>query len=135
MKFIAGHKGTPFFLYLAHTFPHVPLFASGKFSGQSRRGLYGDVVEEIDWSVGQRARRAAPRGAGQQYAGLLHQRQRPLAHAGRGGRLGGPLRDGKGSTWEGGMRGAGHRLVAGAGFRPAWLPTNWPAPWTCLPPA
>ena len=53
VSFVRGHKDGPFFLYLAHTFPHVPLFASGKFSGQSRRGLYGDVVEEVDWSVGQ----------------------------------------------------------------------------------
>ena len=53
VKFIGDHKNIPFFLYLAHTFPHVPLFASGKFNGESRRGLYGDVVEEIDWSVGE----------------------------------------------------------------------------------
>ena len=53
VKPIGDHRNTPFFLHLAHTFPHVPLFASGKFNGKSRRGLYGDVVEEIDWSVGE----------------------------------------------------------------------------------
>src|SRR5437667_217914 len=53
VNFIRTHKSDPFFLYFAHTFPHVPLFASDNFSGKSRRGLYGDAVEELDWSVGQ----------------------------------------------------------------------------------
>ena len=48
----SNRKG-PFFLYMAHNFPHVPLFASEQFKGKSRRGLYGDVVEELDWSVGE----------------------------------------------------------------------------------
>ena len=43
----------PFFLYLAHSMPHVPIFASGAFAGTSQAGRYGDVIEEIDWSVGQ----------------------------------------------------------------------------------
>ena len=53
MKFIHEHRKTPFFLYFPHTFPHTPMFASKKFSGTSPRGLYGDVVEELDWSVGE----------------------------------------------------------------------------------
>jgi len=53
IRFISENKKKPFFLYLAHSLPHVPLFASGDFRGKSERGLYGDVVEEIDWSVGQ----------------------------------------------------------------------------------
>jgi len=53
LKFIHEQRKGPFLLYLAQTFPHVPLFASAKFKGQSQRGLYGDIVEEIDWSVGQ----------------------------------------------------------------------------------
>jgi len=53
INFIDGSKGKPFFLYLAHTFPHIPLAASAGFVGVSGLGLYGDVVEEIDWSVGQ----------------------------------------------------------------------------------
>jgi len=53
IKFISENKKSPFFLYLAHSLPHVPLFASPEFRGKSARGLYGDVVEEIDWSVGQ----------------------------------------------------------------------------------
>jgi arylsulfatase A-like enzyme len=51
--FIKENKDTPFLLYFAHSFPHRPLFASKRFKGKSRRGLYGDVVEEIDWSVGE----------------------------------------------------------------------------------
>ncbi len=51
LKFISENKSNPFFIYLAHSMPHVPLFASGEFRGKSDRGLYGDVIEEIDWSV------------------------------------------------------------------------------------
>jgi arylsulfatase A-like enzyme len=53
LRIISDKKKDPFFLYLAYSFPHVPLFASEKFDGKSKRGLYGDVVEEIDWSVGE----------------------------------------------------------------------------------
>jgi arylsulfatase A len=53
VKFISENKKKPFFLYLAHSLPHVPLFASEEFRGRSERGLYGDVIEEIDWSVGE----------------------------------------------------------------------------------
>ncbi|MDR0506984.1 MAG: sulfatase-like hydrolase/transferase, partial [Dysgonamonadaceae bacterium] len=52
VSFIEKEKEHPFFLYLAHPMPHVPLYASGEFQHKSLRGLYGDVVEEIDWSVG-----------------------------------------------------------------------------------
>ena len=56
-KFISRSKGSPFFLYMPHTFPHIPLAASERFRGKSAEGLYGDVVEEIDWSVGEVMRR------------------------------------------------------------------------------
>ncbi|HUK19594.1 MAG TPA: sulfatase [Bryobacteraceae bacterium] len=52
-RFIEASKGGPFFLYMPHTFPHIPLAASDRFRGKSAEGLYGDVVEEIDWSVGE----------------------------------------------------------------------------------
>lgn len=52
IQFIEKHKDEPFFVYLAHNLPHVPLFASEDFKGSSLRGLYGDVIEEIDWGVG-----------------------------------------------------------------------------------
>ena len=53
IRYISENKKKPFFLYLAHNLPHVPLFASKDFIGKSERGIYGDVIEEIDWSVGQ----------------------------------------------------------------------------------
>ena len=53
VAFIERNRERPFFVYLAHTMPHVPIFASERFRGRSRQGLYGDVVEEIDDSVGQ----------------------------------------------------------------------------------
>ncbi|WP_372652172.1 sulfatase [Draconibacterium sp.] len=52
-KFIRENKDSSFFLYIAHTMPHIPLFASPEFKGKSERGLYGDVIEELDWSMGQ----------------------------------------------------------------------------------
>ncbi len=53
IKFIEEHKNEPFFVYLPYTFPHIPLFASEDFLDTSIRGLFGDTVEELDWSVGQ----------------------------------------------------------------------------------
>jgi len=53
VKFIDRHKAEPFFLYVPHPMPHVPIFASDKFKGKTKRGLYGDVIEELDWSVGE----------------------------------------------------------------------------------
>lgn len=53
IAFIKKNKGKPFFLYLAHSMPHMPLFAGEDFKGKSKRGLYGDVIQELDWSVGQ----------------------------------------------------------------------------------
>ncbi|MBC8348363.1 MAG: sulfatase-like hydrolase/transferase [Verrucomicrobia bacterium] len=53
VKFIEKNKDNPFFLYVPHSMPHVPLYVSDKFKGKSKRGLYGDVIMEIDWSVGQ----------------------------------------------------------------------------------
>lgn len=53
IKFITEHKDAPFFVYLPHTMPHIPLFASSEFEGRSDLGLYGDAIEELDWSVGQ----------------------------------------------------------------------------------
>jgi len=53
ISYIQANADRPFFLYLSHTFPHIPLFASSQFQGKSAAGLYGDVVEELDWSTGQ----------------------------------------------------------------------------------
>lgn len=104
MKFIRDHKKEPFFLYFAHTFPHVPLFASEKFLGQSRRGLYGDAVEELDWSVGQLLDTLRGEGLAENTFVFFTSDNGPWLIQGDQGGSAGLLREGKGSTWEGGMR-------------------------------
>jgi arylsulfatase A-like enzyme len=104
VKFIHDHRDGPFFLYLAHTFPHVPLFASGQFKGRSRRGLYGDVVEEIDWSVGQIVEALGREKLERNTVVFFTSDNGPWLTQGEAGGSAGPLREGKGSTWEGGMR-------------------------------
>jgi arylsulfatase A len=104
IKFIHEHRHDPFFLYLAHTFPHVPLFASAKFKGQSRRGLYGDVVQEIDWSVGELVAALRHEGLDKNTFVFFTSDNGPWLIQGEAGGSAGPLKDGKGSTWEGGMR-------------------------------
>ncbi len=104
VKFIQEHRERPFFLYLAHTFPHVPLFASGKYAGQSRRGLYGDVVEELDGSVGRVREALRQFGLEKNTLIFFTSDNGPWLIQGEAGGSAGPLRDGKGSTWEGGMR-------------------------------
>lgn len=104
VKLIRANRNRPFFIYLAHSLPHVPLFVSTKFSGVSRRGLYGDVVEEIDWSVGQITAALREEGLADHTLVVFTSDNGPwLAFDTHGGSAG-LLRDGKGSTWEGGMR-------------------------------
>src|SRR5690606_42143931 len=64
LRFISENKNVPFCLYLAHNMPHVPLFASDAFKGKSKRRLYGDVIEEIDWRGGQIQQRREGEGMG-----------------------------------------------------------------------
>ncbi|MCA9157109.1 MAG: sulfatase-like hydrolase/transferase, partial [Planctomycetales bacterium] len=89
---------------LAHNFPHVPLFASKEFAGTSRRGLYGDVVEEIDWSVGQILETLRAEGLDNNTMVVFTSDNGPWLSFDAHGGSAGLLRDGKGSTWEGGMR-------------------------------
>jgi arylsulfatase A len=104
LDFIQRHKDKPFFLYLPHVMPHVPLYASDAFEGTSQRGLYGDVVEELDWSVGEIT-------AGLEKLGLLDNTvivftsdNGPWISLMEMGGSSGQLRDGKFRTFEGGMR-------------------------------
>jgi hypothetical protein len=79
VQFIEKNKDKPFFLYLAHSMVHVPLFVSDKYKGKSGKGLFADVMMEVDWSVGQimdTLKKERPR---RQHLGHLHLRQRPLA--------------------------------------------------------
>jgi len=104
-NFITAHKAKPFFLYLAHTFPHTPLFASGRFKGKSSRGIYGDVVEELDWSVGEVFKTLREQGLAENTLVVFTSDNGPWLLMGtETGGSAGLLRDGKGSTWEGGMR-------------------------------
>ncbi len=104
VKFIREKKDKPFFLYFAHTFPHVPMFASPQFKGKSRAGIYGDAVEEIDWSVGQVLDALRSEGLAENTLVFFTSDNGPWLTQGAQGGSAGLLRDGKGSTWEGGMR-------------------------------
>ncbi|MDZ4289926.1 MAG: sulfatase [Prosthecobacter sp.] len=104
VKFIQGSKDKPFFLYFPHTFPHTPLFASSDFKGKSPRGLYGDVVEELDWSVGRVLDTLRASGQAENTLVVFSSDNGPWLIQGESGGSAGLLREGKGSTWEGGMR-------------------------------
>lgn len=103
-RIIRVNQNRPFFLYLAHSMPHVPLFRSPSFEGRSARGLYGDVIEEIDWSVGQVLDTLRETElAGRTLVHFTSDNGPWLIFDVHGGSAG-LLRDGKGSTFEGGMR-------------------------------
>ena len=106
VRFIKGRRGdaSPFFLYLAHSMPHVPLFASTAFDGTSSRGLYGDVIEEIDWSVGEVLETLREEGLAEDTLVIFTSDNGPWLIFDDHGGSAGLLREGKGSTWEGGMR-------------------------------
>lgn len=100
----AVRRKRPFFLYLAHTMPHVPLFASERFRGKSARGLYGDVVEEIDWGVGEILLQLRRSGVDENTLVAFSSDNGPWLAKKQDGGSAGLLREGKFSTWEGGMR-------------------------------
>jgi len=104
VQFIREKKDGPFFLYFPHTFPHVPLFASPAFKGKSRAGIYGDTVEELDWSVGRVLDALTKEGVAERTLVFFTSDNGPWLIMGDQGGSGGLLREGKGSTWEGGMR-------------------------------
>ncbi|HEY2415014.1 MAG TPA: sulfatase [Pirellulaceae bacterium] len=120
-KFIREHKEQPFFLYFAHNMPHVPLFASGDFAGQSRRGLYGDTVEEIDHSVGVVLDAIRDAKLSEKTLVIFTSDNGPWLMYNQQGGSAGLLREGKGSTWEGGMR---EPAIA-------WMPGTIPAASVC----
>ena len=104
VKFIREHKDGPFFLYLAHSMPHVPLFRSKEFEGKSLRGRFGDVIEEIDWSVGQIADTLRELGIDKNTLVVFTSDNGPWLIFKEHGGTAGLLKAGKGTTWEGGMR-------------------------------
>ncbi len=104
IDFIRKHRHQPFFVYLAHNMPHIPLFASKQFFGRSKRGLYGDAVEEIDAGVGAILQTLQELGLAEQTLVVFTSDNGPWLPFGTHGGSAGLLRNGKGTTYEGGMR-------------------------------
>lgn len=104
VTFIEANREKPFFLYLAHNLPHIPLFASDDFLGTSPRGLFGDVVEEIDHGVGMILDTLRKHDLDENTIVWFTSDNGPWLPFGTHGGSAGLLREGKGSTWEGGMR-------------------------------
>jgi len=104
VEFIGKNRNNPFFLYLAHTMPHVPLYVSEEFKGKSKRGLYGDVIIEIDWSVGEILSALKKLGIDERTFVIFTSDNGPWLSKGEHGGSAKPLRDGKLTTYEGGLR-------------------------------
>ncbi len=98
VAFLTANKDRPFFLYLPHTMPHYPLHISARFKGKSEGGLFGDVIECIDWSCGRIVETLRRLGIEKKTIVVYTSDNGPAAGSA------GPLRGKKGSTWEGGMR-------------------------------
>lgn len=104
VKFIETHRERPFFLYVAHAMPHVPLHVSEKFQGRTPRGLFGDVIAEIDWSMGQILDALARLDLERQTLVIFTSDNGPWLSYGNHAGSAGPLREGKGTSFEGGVR-------------------------------
>ncbi|MFZ5831543.1 MAG: sulfatase [Planctomycetota bacterium] len=104
VDFIERNQARPFFVYLAHSMPHVPLHVSDKFKGKSERGLYGDVIMEIDWSVGQILDTLKRLNLDEKTLVIFTSDNGPWLSYGNHGGSALPLREGKGTMWDGGCR-------------------------------
>lgn len=104
VDFIDRHHNEPFFFYLPHTMVHVPLFPGAGFRGTSEQGRYGDVVQEIDWSVGQVLEALDRNGVADNTLVIFTTDNGPWLSYGNHAGNAGPLREGKGTCWEGGVR-------------------------------
>ena len=104
VDFIERNKNNPFFLYVPHPMPHQPIAASDEFLGKSELGLYGDVIMEIDWSVGQIIDALKKNGIDDNTLIIYASDNGPWLNYGKWGGSAGPLREGKGTMWEGGAR-------------------------------
>ncbi|MEM7368607.1 MAG: sulfatase [Bacteroidota bacterium] len=101
---VSQANNSPFFVYLAYTMPHIPIFASDQFLGKSKGGLYGDVIEEIDWSVGEIIKTLEESGVLENTLVIFTSDNGPWLSYGNHGGSAGPLRGGKFDSWEGGFR-------------------------------
>ncbi len=104
VKFIDANRNRPFFLYVPHNMPHVPLFVSDKFKGKSGYGLHGDVIMEIDWSVGEILKAIEKNGIDRQTLVIFTSDNGPWLLYGNHAGSSGPLREGKATTFDGGHR-------------------------------
>ena len=104
IDFIKENKKESFFLYVAHNLPHIPLYASKKFLGKSKRGLYGDVIQEIDYGVGQIIKVLKKLKIDKNTIVVFTSDNGPWLTFKTHGGSAGLLKEGKGTTWEGGMR-------------------------------
>ncbi len=104
VEFIEKHADEPFFIYLAHSLPHIPLFVSDDFEGKTSRGLYGDVLAEIDDGVGKIRRALEKEGLADNTLVIFTSDNGPWLPFKTHGGSAGLLRAGKGTTWDGGMR-------------------------------
>ena len=104
VRFIEENQEAPFFLYLAHSMPHVPLYRSKDFENKSRRGIYGDVIEELDWSVGEILEALKRNKLDENTLVVFTSDNGPWLIFNEHGGSAGLLRGGKGGTFEGGMR-------------------------------
>jgi len=104
IRFIQDHRGKPFFLYLAHSLPHIPLARSPEFEGHSAAGIYGDVIEELDASTGRILDALTASKLDRNTLVVFSSDNGPWLPFGAHGGSAGPLRAGKGTTWEGGVR-------------------------------
>ncbi len=104
IEFVKKNKNNPFFIYLAHPMPHVPLFVSDKFKGKSKQGLYGDVIMEIDWSVGEIIKTLEDLKIVENTLVIFTSDNGPWLNYGNHAGSTGGLREGKGTTFEGGQR-------------------------------
>jgi arylsulfatase A-like enzyme len=104
VRFIDQHKKEKFFLYLPHSMVHIPLGVSDKFRGKSKQGLYGDVMMEVDWSVGEIMKALERNGLEKNTLVIFTSDNGPWLNFGNHAGTTGGLREGKGTSWEGGQR-------------------------------
>ena len=104
VDFIAKNESNPFFLYLAHPMPHVPLAVSAKFKGRSELGLFGDVIMELDWSIGEILKTLDRYKLAENTILIVTSDNGPWVRFGNHAGSAGGFREGKGTTWEGGTR-------------------------------
>ena len=104
VRFIERHQDRPFFLYVPHAMPHVPLFVSDRFTGKTGNGLYADVIAELDWSVGEILDALARAGLEGNTLVVFTSDNGPWLSYGPHAGSSGPFREGKGTAFEGGVR-------------------------------